>query len=119
MSARTDVKTGSKAFDYNVGAVAVILISMGVAAVVYSLALIPFDFYGLFAWIFGPWGVFTIAYSLVSKRDSTYYLVWGSVLTAVGVIAASYNWMSIPIVLGILVIVLAVIGVLAYWRSRK
>jgi hypothetical protein len=40
-------------------------------------------------------------------------------MVAIGVIAASYSVMPIFIVLGILVIVLAVIGVLAYWRSRK
>jgi hypothetical protein len=119
MSARTDVKTQRRALDYNVGATAVVLISIAVAAILYALPLIPFNFYSLFAWIFGPWGVFTIVYSFVAGKDSTYYLVWGTVMVAIGVIAASYDLMPIIIVLAILIIVLAAIGVIAYWRSRK
>jgi hypothetical protein len=113
------MKTESKGLDYNVGAVAVIVISIGVAAMVYGLQLIPFDLINIFAWILGPWGVFTVVYSFTSSKDMTYYLVWGTIMVAVGVIAASYSWMNIFIALGILVVVLAVIGVLAYWRSRK
>jgi hypothetical protein len=119
MSARTNMKTESKGLDYNVGAVAVIVISLGVAAIVYGLQLIPFDLINIFAWILGPWGLFTVVYSFTSSKDTTYYLVWGTIMVAIGVIAASYSVMPIFIVLGILVIVLAVIGVLAYWRSRK
>ena len=113
------MKTESKGLDYNVGAVAVIVISLGVAAIVYGLQLIPFDLINIFAWILGPWGLFTVVYSFTSNKDTTYYLVWGTIMVAISVIAASYSVMPIFIVLGILVIVLAVIGVLAYWRSRK
>lgn len=113
------MKTENKGLDYNVGAAAVVVISIGVAAIVYGFNLIPFDVINILAWIFGPWGVFTVAYSVVSLKDMTYYLVWGTIMVAVGVIAATYNWMPIFMVLGILVIVLAVIGVIAYWRSRK
>lgn len=113
------MKTETKRLSYDVGAVAVLAVSVGVAAIVYSLDMIPLDVYHLIAWIFGPLGFYTVVYSLMTKRDSDYYLVWGTVMLAVAVISASYNVVSPVLVLGILIIVLAVIGVLAYMRSRK
>ena len=111
------MKTERKPFSYGAGALAVIVISIGIAAILYGTGTIPFDPYYLPAWIFGPLGVYTLLYSAVSK-DPTYYLVWGTIMVAVAAVPVFYT-ISIFVILGILVIVLAVIGIVAYWRSRR
>ena len=111
--------TERKSLGYGAGALAVIVVSLGVAAIVYSTNWFGLNLYNLPAWIFGPLGVYTIAYSLVSSKDSTYYLVWGTIMIAVGVVSAFYEKMSIFLVVGALLIVLAIIGIIAYWRSKK
>jgi hypothetical protein len=109
------MKTERRPFEYGVGALAILAVSIGLAAILYGA--IPFDLYYIPAWIFGPLGAYTVAYATISK-DPTYYLVWGTVMLAVAAVSAFYT-VSIFIVLGVLLIVLAVIGILAYWRSRK
>jgi hypothetical protein len=111
------MKTERRPFEYGVGALAILAVSIGLAAILYSTGTIPFDLYYVPAWIFGPLGAYTVAYATISK-DPTYYLVWGTVMLAVAAVSAFYT-VSIFVVLGILLIVLAVIGILAYWRSRK
>ncbi len=111
--------TERKSLGYGVGALAVIVVSLGVAAIVYSMNWFGLNLYNLPAWIFGPLGVYTIAYSLVANKDSTYYLVWGAIMVAVAVISAFYEKMPIFLVVGVLLIVLAIIGIIAYWRSKK
>lgn len=113
------MKTERKPFDYGVGALAVVVISVGIAAMVYGLGLIPLDMVNILAWIFGPLGIYTIIYSVVGGRDSTYYLVWGAVMIAIGIVTGFYNQVTPVPVFGMLIIVLAVIGVIGYWRSRK
>lgn len=113
------MKTERKRFSYGVGALAVIAISIGVAAIVYSLGMLAFNTYNLLAWIIGPWGVYTVVYSLVASGESTYYLVWGTVMVAVSVVSGFYNVIPALLVLGILLIALAVIGIAAYLRGRK
>jgi len=113
------MKTETKMFGYGVGATAVVAISVGLAAIIYGLGLLHFDLYVLPAWILGPLGVYTAIYSLAAGRESTYYLVWGTVLIAVAFISAFYNITYVLPILGVLVIVLAVIGVITYMRSRK
>ena len=113
------MKTEAKMFSYGVGATAVVAISVGLAAIIYGLGLLHFDLYVLPAWILGPLGVYTAIYSLAAGRESTYYLVWGTVLIAVSFISAFYNITYVLPILGVLVIVLAVIGVITYMRSRK
>jgi len=113
------MKTERRPLDYGVGALAVIVISVGVAAIVYGLGLIPLDIINILAWIFGPLGVYTVIYSFVAGKDSTYYLVWGAILVAVGVVSGFYNQVPVFLVFGILIIAVAVIGIIGYWRSRK
>jgi hypothetical protein len=115
---KTDQTAPSKPLDYGVGALVVLVVSIGVAAIVYSL-LLPFNLFSLPAWIFGPLGIYTLIYSAVAGKDSTYYLVWGSVMFAVAVISAFYNVVSPFVILGILAIVIAIIGIIAYQRSKK
>jgi len=113
------MKTETKMFSYGIGATAVVAISVGLAAIIYGLSLLAFDLYVLPAWILGPLGVYTAIYSLAAGRESTYYLVWGIVMLAVAFIAAFYRWTYVLPILGVLVIILAVIGVFTYMRSKK
>ena len=113
------MKTETKMFSYSIGASAVVAISIGLAAIIYGLNMLSFNLYILPAWILGPLGVYTAVYSLAAGRESTYYLVWGVVLLAVAFLSAFYNVTYVLPVLGVLVIVLAVIGVFTYMRSRK
>jgi hypothetical protein len=115
---KTDQNVSHKPLDYSVGALVVLVVSIGVAAIVYSL-IIPFNLLNIPAWIFGPLGIYTLAYSFVAGKDSTYYLVWGSVMFAVAIISAFYNVISPFVILGILAIVIAIIGIVAYQRSKK
>ena len=115
---KTDQNASHKPLDYGVGALVVLVVSVGVAAIVYSL-VIPFNLFSFPAWIFGPLGIYTLVYSFVAWKDSTYYLVWGSVMFAVAIISAFYNVISPFVILGILAIVVAIIGIVAYQRSKK
>ncbi len=115
---KTNQNAPSKSSGYGVGALIVLVVSIGVAAIVYSLIL-PFNLFSLPAWIFGPLGIYTLAYSFVAGKDSTYYLVWGSVMFAVALVSAFYTVVSPFVILGILAIVIAIIGIVAYQRSKK
>lgn len=110
--------TSRKPFDYGVGALVVLVISVGVAAIVYSVIL-PFDLLNIPTWIFGPLGLYTIAYSSISGKDTTYLLVWGTVMVAVALTFGFYNLVNPIIILGVLAILIAIIGIIAYQRSRK
>jgi hypothetical protein len=115
---KTDQNVSHRPLDYGVGALVVLVVSIGVAAIVYSL-IIPFNLFNIPAWIFGPLGIYTLAYSFVAGKDSTYYLVWGSVMFAVALVSAFYTAVSPFVILGILAIVIAIIGIVAYQRSKK
>jgi len=119
-----------KPFDYNVGALIVLAISVGLAIIIYAGGIQPFNFSNIPSWllgplgfctfIFGPLGVYTLVYSIAVRNESTYYMVWGTIILAVAVISGFYNTVVSPfIVIGVLIILLAVIGLIAYMRSRK
>ncbi|MBN1245266.1 hypothetical protein JXA31_06705 [Candidatus Bathyarchaeota archaeon] len=116
---KTDQKAPSKSLDYGAGALVVLIASLGVAAIAYSLSLLTFDLFNLPAWLFGPLGIYTLAYSFVAGKDSTYYLVWGSIMFAIALVSALYTVVSPVVILGILAIVIAIIGIVAYQRSKK
>lgn len=111
--------TSSKTLSYGVGALIVLVVSVGVAAIVYGLSLLTFNLFMLPAWIFGPLGFYTLAYSFIATKDSTYYLVWGSVMFAIALVSALYTVVNPFVILGILAIVIAIIGIFAYQRSKK
>ena len=113
------MKTERKRFSYGVGAIAVLAISLGVALIIYSLNLVSFNLLNLLGWIFGPLGVYTVVYSFMAKTQSTYYLVWGTIMVAVAIIGGFYNIVPWYLVLGILIIMLAVIGVIAYMEGKN
>ena len=130
-----DAKTGNtmetkpRPLDYNVGAIVIFVISIGLAVVAYAARMIPFDLFnpstwvfgplGVLAFIFGPLGVYTLIYSFVAGKEWTYYLVWGTIMFAVAVASALYSIVNVFVVAGILLIILAVIGLVAYWRGKK
>lgn len=101
------------------GSLAILIASIGVAVVVYSLGLLVFNLYEIPAWIFGPWGLYTVIYAFVTGRDFTYYLTWGTIILAFGLVSALYYVVNPFVILGILLIVLAIIGVGTYWRGRR
>jgi len=123
------METQRRPLNYNVGAIVIFVISIGLAVVVYAARMIPFDLFnpptwvlgpfGVLTFIFGPLGVYTLTYSFVAGKEWTYYLVWGTIMFAVAVASALYSIVNIFVVAGILLIILAVIGLVAYWRGRK
>jgi hypothetical protein len=115
---RTERNSGRKPLSYGVGALVALTFSIGLVVIVYGGRFLPLDPFNLLAWVFGPLGIYTIVCSLVSGVDSFYYLVWGSVMSAVGVASALYNVMNVFVVFGALVIVIVVIGLLAYKREK-
>jgi hypothetical protein len=117
--AGTSLKTERKSLGYDAGALAVLMISIGAAAIVYGMNMIGLNVYNLPAWIFGPLGIYTVAYSIIAGKDSSYYLIWGAIMVAVAVVSGFYDKVSVYLVMGILLIVLAIIGIIAYWRSRQ
>ncbi len=111
--------SGRRSLGYGAGSLAVLVVSIGVAAVVYSTSLIAFNTLNIPAWIFGPFGLYTIIYAFATGRDSTYYLAWGTVMFAIAMVSALYTMVNPIIIFGILLIILVVIGLAAYWRGRK
>lgn len=115
----TEQNAARRSFDYGSSVLIVLVASIGLAAVAYGANIVPFNVFNLPAWIFCPLGVYTLVYSLITHKDSAYYSLWGSVMFAVGVISASYNIISPLVVIGILLIVIAVMGVIAYSKRSK
>ena len=121
--------TERKPFDYNVGALIILAISIGLAIIVYAGGIRPFNFVNIPSWllgplgictfIFAPLGVYTVIYSIIAGKESTYYLVWGTIILAVGVGSVLYGIVHIAIIAGALIILLAVIGLIAYMRGKK
>jgi hypothetical protein len=112
------MKTERRRFTFGVGAIAVLAISLAVALVIYGLGLVSFNIMNLLGWIFGPLGVYTVAYAFMTKAQSTYYLVWGTIMVAIAIVGGFYYIVPWYLVIGILVIVLAVIGVIAYMEGK-
>ncbi|MBS7635970.1 hypothetical protein KEJ37_01265 [Candidatus Bathyarchaeota archaeon] len=111
-------KRKASSFGYGAGALAVLVASLGFAAVIYSINIISFEYLNLPAWIFGPLGVYTLLYSFFSPKDPIYYLVWGVIMTCIGVVSATYAVVPPLLILGILLIIIAIIGIAAYKRSK-
>lgn len=112
-------RSNRRPLGYGVGSLAILVASLGAAAIVYSLSLIPFYTYSILVWILGPWGLYTIVYAFVTGRDFTYYVTWGTIIFLVGLASALYAVISPLVMLGILLIILAIIGVGTYWRGRR
>lgn len=108
----------SKKFSYGVGALATFVISLGIAAIIYGSGILVFDPIGLIAWVLGLLGAYTIIYSLRMREDTLYYMSWGLIMFAAGLASTFYNIVSPLVIFGLILIVLAIIGLIAYWRRR-
>jgi hypothetical protein len=103
--------------EYAVGALAVIVSSIGVAFTVYSMDVLVFDIVDVVFWLLGPLGVYTVLYALWFKRDRLFYLYWGLVMVALALSSATYPLIHPLTIIGILLVVLVLIGFSAY-RGR-
>ncbi len=116
---KPEQKAAPKSFNYGAGALVVIVAALGAAAIAYSLPVLAFNLFNLPAWIFGPLGLYTLVYALIARRNSTYYLVWGSMMLAIALVSTLYTVVNPFVIVGILAIVIAIIGIVAYQRSKK
>ena len=102
---------------------ACIAVSIAVAFIIYGIGLIPLNLWHILAWLFGPFGVYTVIYALIKSREPTYHLVWGAITISIAIASITYNILNNilnPIVvLGSLILVIVIIGLLGYWRGRK
>ncbi|MEM2248633.1 MAG: hypothetical protein QW502_02590 [Candidatus Bathyarchaeia archaeon] len=108
----------SRGQGYGIGALIVFAISIGFAAILYGGGILIFEPLNLVAWALGPLGAYTVLYALRVRGDSLYYLSWGLIMLTVGLASALYNVVNVIVLFGLLIIALAVIGLLAYWRRR-
>lgn len=104
--------------DYGFGALIVLTISLGVAAVAYGGGYLPFDIYNFPAWIFGPLAVYTIVTSFF-RRDVFSNLGWGFVFLAIAGASIVYRLVNVVVVMGFLLIAVGLLASLAYLRSRR
>jgi hypothetical protein len=107
----------SRVFKYNVGAVIVLTLSVGIAAVVFGGGFLLFSPFTLIAWLSGPFGVYTLIYAVVSKEANRYF--WSLIYLAIAAASLFHSVVSPIVVLGMLLIAFAIIGSLAYLKVIK
>lgn len=108
----------SEKMSYDLGALFVFAISLGVAAIVYGGGFLAFDPLNLVAFIISPLGAYTLIYALKARGDYLYYLSWGLIMFIVGLSFALYRLVNVIVLFGLLLILLASIGLLEYWRRK-
>jgi len=104
---------------YSAGALATLAASIGAAVIIYGSGVLPLEPLNIPAWVLGPLGIYTIAYALAAGRDTVYYLVWGVIMSAIALASATYELVSPFVIAGSLILLLVVIGLLAYWRKKR
>lgn len=114
----SELASSREPFNYGVGSLMVLVLSVGLFLIVYGGNFLAFDILNLPAWILGPVGIYTLVFSLVRSKESSYYLVWGTILTGVSFASAFYKIVTPYVVFGILIIIIAIIGLFAYVRRR-
>jgi hypothetical protein len=105
-------------FNYAIGAIITITLSLGSAAVTYGSKFIIFDVFNLPAWILGPLGIYTLIYALTAG-EFYYNFSWSLALLTIAIYSAFYRLLNFIVVLGIFLIAIAVISSLAILRSKK
>lgn len=104
--------------NYGAGVLVILILSLGIAMVVYTTNMLPFNFLHLFVWILLPPGIFTCVYAVVAGRDFFYYLLWGAVMTLGGLMPVTSAFFVPMTLIGVFLIALAVIGIVAFWRKK-
>ena len=104
--------------NYSIGALLVLIISIGCAAIVYGGGFIVFQLPNLAAWIFGPLGLYTLVFAVIGG-EFYYHLGLGVLLLGITSASIFFNLVNIFVIIGILLIVLALIATLSYLRIRS
>ena len=104
----------SRGFNYNVGAVITLALSIGVAAIMFGGGFLLFNPITFIAWLSGPFGVYTLFYAMVSKEANRYF--WSLIYLAIAAASLFYDVVSPIVVGGVLIIALAVLAILAYMK---
>lgn len=104
--------------NYGAGVLIDLMVSLGIATIVYANNILPFSLLHLIAWILLPLGIFTCVYAFFARGHVFYYLVWGVILVFGGLMAVTAPFLVPMTLIGVLLIVLAVIGIIAYWRKK-
>lgn len=103
---------------YGVGALFVFAASLGVAAIVYGGGFLIFDPLNLITFIISPLGAYTLLYALKVRGERLYYLSWGLIMLITGLSLALYRLINVMVLFGLLLILLASIGLFEYWRRK-
>ncbi|MEM0053443.1 MAG: hypothetical protein QXL89_04600 [Nitrososphaeria archaeon] len=109
----------AKKFGYGEGALATLAIAIGTAAIIYGGGILTFDPINLIAWVLIPLGAYTTIYTLKPSKNPLYYASWGIIMVAIGLTTALYKIVNPIIIFGILLIVLATLGLIAYLKKVK
>lgn len=110
---------GMRPTDYAVGALAIVAVSIAVALIVYSFGILTFEPAHLITWFFGPLGAFTLFYAFARREELVFYAFWGLVMLLVALaIPLAEVGVPLPALIGILILVITIAGLVAYWRER-
>lgn len=103
-------------FRYTIGAAIILVLSVGIATIIYGIGFLPFDLLALLAWALGPLGIFTLITAFTGTQETASYLSWGSILLAIALAAILYPLINVLVIFGGLLVALAVISLLAHLR---
>ncbi|MDW8084455.1 MAG: hypothetical protein RMI49_04580 [Candidatus Caldarchaeum sp.] len=101
---------------YGSGAAITVVLTAGVLLVLTGTGAVAFDLLQGIAVLLSVFGGYTIVYAVFSK-DRVYHLVWGALSTAVGIGLLTTPLVNPLITLGLLLIILALLGVFAIRRK--
>jgi len=102
---------------YGPYALAVIAASIGVMAIAYGAALLPFNPLHIPAWLFGPLGAYTVLYGVLTRRDSMYYALWGSIMAAIAASSALYEVVNPLVIVGVVIVLLVIAALVSRARG--
>ena len=103
-------------FRYTIGAAIIVVLSLGLATIIYGIGFFPFDFLALLAWALGPLGLFTLFIAFTGAQETAFYLSWGSILIAIALASILYPIINVVVIFGGLLVALAIISLVAHLR---
>jgi hypothetical protein len=107
----------SRVFNYNVGAVITLTLSLGITAIAFGGGFLLFNLFTLIAWLSGPFGAYTLIYAIVSKEANRFF--WSLIYMAIAAASLLHDAVNPFVVFGVLLIAFAIIGSLAYLKVIK